>query len=172
MGIITQLCGIVICLILAFFYQQQRKLELATQSAFTRMWFVVFLGLVLDILSIGVTRQTNFWGEIITAMVCNLYLMTILWEQVPGVLYIDTYISEQHDFKQKETWTHIIFGIVGSAIIVIAPIANMANRGKDGYHFGQASIITYILEIILLIRMITMLTKYRRQMPKDSRRAA
>lgn len=172
MGIITQLCGIVICLILAFFYQQQRKLKLETQSAFTRMWFMVFLGLVLDILSIGITRQIDFFGQTIALFVFHLYLMTVLWEQVLGVWYIDTYISEQHDFKKKETLTHTVLGIAGSILILLAPIANMTDRGKGGYHFGQASIITYILEIILLIRMITMLTKYRRQMPKDSRRTA
>ena len=62
MGIITQLCGIVICMVLAFFYQQQRKLGLDTQKAFVRVWKMVLLGLILDITSmlISRTRQVKF----------------------------------------------------------------------------------------------------------------
>ena len=49
MSIATQLCGICICLVLAVFYKQQRKLNLETQKAFIRVCQMVFLGLVLDI---------------------------------------------------------------------------------------------------------------------------
>ena len=105
MGIITQLCGIAICLVLAIFFKQQRKLKLETQSAFIRVWGMVILGLILDISSIFILDYEelypNLFPHIIAEIVCNAYLLTILWKQVLGVLYIDTYISEKHDFKQK-----------------------------------------------------------------------
>lgn len=172
MGIITQLCGIAICLILAFFFKQQRKLQLDTQTAFVRVWQMVFFGLVLDISSILILRNEDFFSHTLAMIVCNLYLMTILWKQVLGVLYIDTYISEQHDFKQKETWIYMTYGIIGSIIILVTPISGMMDRGRSGYHFGKATIIAYILAILLLIRMLWMLTQYRRQMTKNSRRSA
>ena len=57
MGIITQMCGIVICLVLAFFYKQQRKLDLDTQNAFVRVWKFVFLELILDIASMFIIQH-------------------------------------------------------------------------------------------------------------------
>ncbi len=172
MGIITQLCGLVICLVLALFFKQQRKLHLDTQSAFVRVWQMVFVGLILDISSIYILRYEEFFSHTLAMIVCNAYLLTILWKQVMGVLYIDTYISEQHDFKQKEIWGYMTYGILGSVVIIVTPISGMMDRGKSGYHFGQATITAYILAIILLIRMLWLLTQHRRQMTRISRMSA
>ena len=108
MGIITQLCGIAICVILAIFFNQQRRLELETQRAFIRVWKIVFLGLILDISSIYILRYEEFFTHTFAMIVCNAYLLTIVWKQVLGVLYIDTYISENHEFKQKEIWSYLV----------------------------------------------------------------
>lgn len=172
MGIITQMCGIVICLVLGFFYKKQRKLDLDTQRAFIRVWKIVVAGLVLDISTIAIMRHEEFFPHTFAMMVCNAYLLTILWKQVLGVLYIDTYISEQHDFKQKEIWGYMTYGILGSIVIVLTPISGMMDRGKTGYHFGKATITAYVLAILLLIRMLWLLTQHRRQMIKNSRRSA
>lgn len=168
MGIITQLCGIVICVVLAVFYKQQRKLNLETQSAFVRVWWMVILGLVLDISSIYILRYEEFFTHIFAMIICNAYLLTILWKQVLGVLYIDAYISENHEFKQKEVWSYLIYGIVGSVIVIVTPIEGMMDRGKTGYHFGQATITAYLLAIVLLIRMIMLILQHRRQMTENS----
>lgn len=172
MGVITQMCGIVICLILAFFYKQQRKLDLETQNAFVRVWGIVLLGLILDISSIFILRHEDFFSHTFAMIVCNLYLLTIVWKQVMGVLYIDTYISEQHDFKQKETWIYMVYGIIGSFFIIITPISGMMDRGRSGYHFGKATIMAYTLAILLLLRMLWMLFQHRRQMTRNSRNTA
>ncbi len=172
MDIITQLCGIVICLILAFFYQQQRKLGLETQYAFRRVCGMVFIGLILDIASILMLRHGEIIPRSLAMFVSNLYLMSIMWEQVFGVLYVDAYISERHDFKKRETLAYMLYGIVGSMIICATPISTLADRGRSGYHFGKATIIAYVLAIILLVRMLILLTVHRRQMTKDSRNSA
>ena len=168
MGIITQMCGIVICLILAFFFKQQRKLHLETQTAFIRVWQMVFLGLVLDISSMYILRYEEIFSHTFAMILCNAYLLTILWKQVLGVLYIDTYISENHDFKQKETWSYLVYGLVGSVIIIVTPISGMMDRGRSGYHYGQATITAYMLAIILLIRMIVLIIQHKRQMTRNS----
>ncbi len=172
MDIITQLCGIAICLILAFFYQQQRKLGLETQYAFRRVGNMVFIGLILDIASILMLRHEEIVPHSLAMFVSNLYLMSIMWKQVFGTLYVDAYISERHDFKKRETLAYMLYGIVGSLIICVTPISTLADRGRSGYHFGKATIIAYALAIILLIRMLILLTVHRRQMTKDSRNSA
>ncbi len=172
MGVITQMCGIVICLVLALFFKQQRKLHLETQSAFGRVWQMVFLGLILDISSIYMLRYEAFFTHTFAMIVYNAYLLTILWKQVMGVLYIDTYISENHAFKQKETWFYLIYGIGGSIIIIFTPISGMMDRGSNGYHYELATIIAYMLAILLLMRMIVLIIQYRRQMNKNSRWSA
>ena len=168
MGIITQLCGITICLVLAAFFKQQRKLDLETQSAFVRVWKMVFLGLILDISSIYILRYEQVLTHTFAMMVCNAYLLTILWKQVLGVLYIDAYISENHEFKQREIWSYLIYGIVGSVVILVTPIEGMMDRGRTGYHFGRATITAYMLAIILLVRMIILIIQHRRQMTDNS----
>lgn len=169
MYIIAQLCGIVICLILAFFYYQQRKLGLETQKAFIRVCKIVFMALLLDIVSILMLRYGENFPRSVAFLVSNLYLMSIIWKQVFGVLYVDAYISEQHDFKKRETLSYMLYGILGSLVVWIIPLTTMADRGRSGYHFGKATIVAYVLAIILLIRMFTLLTIHRRQMTKDSR---
>ena len=168
MGIITQLCGIAICVILAIFFNQQRKLELETQRAFISVWKIVFLGLILDISSIYILRYEEFFTHTFAMIVCNAYLLTIVWKQVLGVLYIDTYISENHEFKQKEIWSYLVYGIAGSVFVVVTPIEGMMDRGRSGYHFGQATTMAYVLAVILLIRMIILIIQHRRQMTTNS----
>lgn len=172
MGIVAQLCGIVICLVLAYFFKHQRKLHLETQSAFVRVWQLCFLGLVLDISSILLLQYEKYFSHSLAIFVCYAYLLTILWKQVLGVLYIDTYISEQHDFKQKETLLYLLYGIIGSIVIMQMPISGFMDRGKSGYVFGKATITAYVLAIVLLIRMLILVIQYRRQMTKNSRRSA
>ena len=172
MGIITQLCGIVICVILALFFKQQRKMNLETQRAFVRVFKMVFLGLILDISSIYILRYEEFFTHTFAMIVCNAYLLTILWKQVFGVLYIDAYISENHEFKQKEVWSYLVYGIVGSVVILVTPIEGMMDRGRSGYHFGQATITAYVLAIILLLRMIILIIQHRRQMTENSKTSA
>lgn len=172
MGIITQLCGIAICVILAVFFKQQRKLDLETQSAFVRLWKIVFAGLILDISSMYILRYEDFFTHTFAMIVCNAYLLTIVWKQVLGVLYIDAYISENHEFKQKEIWSYLVYGIVGSVVVIATPIEGMMDRGRSGYHFGQATITAYILAIILLLRMIILIIQHRRQMTTNSKNSA
>ena len=172
MGIITQLCGIVICVILALFFKQQRKMNLETQRAFVRVFKMVFLGLILDISSIYILRYEEFFTHTFAMIVCNAYLLTIVWKQVLGVLYIDAYISENHEFKQKEVWSYLVYGIVGSVVILVTPIEGMMDRGRSGYHFGQATITAYVLAIILLLRMIILIIQHRRQMTENSKTSA
>ena len=172
MGIITQLCGTVICVILALFFKQQRKMNLETQRAFVRVFKMVFLGLILDISSIYILRYEEFFTHTFAMIVCNAYLLTILWKQVFGVLYIDAYISENHEFKQKEVWSYLVYGIVGSVVILVTPIEGMMDRGRSGYHFGQATITAYVLAIILLLRMIILIIQHRRQMTENSKTSA
>lgn len=172
MGIVTQLCGIVICLILVFFYYNQRKLRLDTQKAFIRVCVIVFCSLVLDILSIVMLRYEEIFPRALALLVSNLYLCSIIWEQVFGILCVDAYISEQQEFKKRETLVYIIYGVLGSVVVWLIPISTLADRGRSGYHFGSASIVAYVLAIILLIRMLALITLYRRQMPKDSRNSA
>ena len=167
MGIVTQLCGIVICLILAFFYHQQRKLRLDTQKAFIRVCASVFCSLVLDILSIVMLRYGEIFPRPLALFVSNLYLCSIVWEQVFGILCVDAYISEQQEFKKRETLVYVLYGIIGSVVVWLIPISTLADRGRSGYHFGIASIVAYVLAIILLIRMLALITLYRRQMPKE-----
>ena len=172
MGIITQLCGIAICVILAVFFKQQRKLDLETQSAFVRLWKIVFAGLILDISSMYILRYEDFFTHTFAMIVCNAYLLTIVWKQVLGVLYIDAYISENHEFKQKEIWSYLVYGIVGSVVVIATPIEGMMDRGRSGYHFGQSTITAYILAIILLLRMIILIIQHRRQMTTNSKNSA
>ena len=172
MGIITQLCGIAICVILAVFFNQQRKLYLETQSAFVRLWKIVFVGLILDISSMYILRYEDFFTHTFAIIVCNAYLLTIVWKQVLGVLYIDAYISENHEFKQKEIWSYLVYGIVGSVVVIATPIEGMMDRGRSGYHFGQSTITAYILAIILLLRMIILIIQHRRQMTTNSKNSA
>ena len=168
MGIITQLCGICICLVLAVFYKQQRKLNLETQNAFVKVWKMVFMGLMLDIASFFILKNEEVVPTFLSIIVCNAYLLTILWEQVLEVLYIDTYISENHEFKQKETLSYLVYGIVGSVMIFAMPIRGIVDLGRGNTSYGQATIVASVLALILLVRMILLIIIHRRQMTKNS----
>ena len=87
MGIITQLCGIAICVILAVFFKQQRKLYLETQSAFVRLWKIVFAGLILDISSMYILRYED--SEVSMKLLKDL------------IQYYESNPSDEYDFDEK-----------------------------------------------------------------------
>ena len=63
MHIQIQCCGIVLMLVLFYFYMRQKRVSLDTQRAFLVVFFATFICITFDILSIGAIEYRHVLSE-------------------------------------------------------------------------------------------------------------
>ena len=117
-----QVCGLVLLAVLLIFYFKQKKLYLATEKAFIRGFFAMFISIILDILSIvllvGQDKIPDLWVE----LVCKLYLVSLVSVIFFALLYVCLDIYKQRADYRKKVYLFTALFAVGSIGILAAPI--------------------------------------------------
>ena len=168
MAILTQLCGISVFLVLIFFYKNQRKLHLESQNAFIRLWAMGFVSLLLDTFSVIVMGGDEHIPAVVAAFICKAYLVSIMWTHVLGLMYMDVNISAKKAYQKTENTIYLIYGVIATIIVMYLPIYLKVEKGVGYYSYGPSTFLTYIFSFLLLMRMLILLVKKRRQMIKRS----
>lgn len=150
MSIQMQCCGIVLMLLLFYFYIRQRRISLDTQKAFLRVFWATFFCLVFDILSIFAIDYRHVIGNGLAEFVAKSYLITLLLVAYSALTYMCVDIYETRELyrcKMKIYFILLVIGIIGT---YAAPIDY--HYAKDGktvlYTHGPSVFITYGIALI------------------------
>ncbi len=73
-----QMAGLILVLVISAMSLAQRRLNFATEKAFIRLLFTVTVSIVMDIMSIIAINYRAAIGDVTCAVVCKLYLFSIL----------------------------------------------------------------------------------------------
>ena len=80
MNIKVQCCGIVLMLVILYFYGRQKKIRLNTEKVFLRMFCIIMTGLVTDILSLAALTHMDSLPLWLVDFSCKLYISTLVLE--------------------------------------------------------------------------------------------
>lgn len=122
MHIQMQCCGIVLMMVLLFFYMRQRRISLNTEKAFLRAFCLNLFCVVLDVTSIVVIYQHDNLPGWFVDFICKSYLITLIGVALCSLLYIcvDIYVKKE-DYR-KAVRKYEMIALVDMVIVYALPI--------------------------------------------------
>ena len=163
MNVIAQCCGILVMLVILYFFLSQKKLKLHTSRAFLEIWGSVMIALIFDIFSIIVIEHRDVMSIHMVHGICKLYLWTVTWEAMTALWYICVDIFNSDVIENK--WKYRIWGgaLIADFLIMYLPI-HIYDKGDSTYTYGPAVLATYIIAVIHLLAVLILISKHRNSM--------
>ncbi len=160
MNLVAQGCGIVVMLILLFFFYIQKRLRLKTMRAFLYIWWSAFIVLFFEALIIGLKNNCSWVSPIIIQVVSKLYLCAIIWETMMYLWYVCVDISYTKVIEKKFYFFIAIVGVASNVLIAISPI-HVYLKGSVINSYGLGNVISCIVVLGTMVIIGYMLFKNR-----------
>lgn len=160
MPIQAQCCGLLLMLILLYFYKSQKTIKLNTEKAFWNSFRMTFVSIVLDVLSCVAISYREYLPDFAVKLICKTYLVTLVGVSFFALMYICTDIySRKSDYKK----TMISYGglvVFAIALIYALPIFFYEDKAEGVlYSYGPSDYATYAFAlgtlIMLALRLLT-----------------
>lgn len=170
MNIYTQCCGILLLLVILWFYGPQKRLHLNTGTAFFRTLICALFSITVDAASIVAICNMDSLPGIFVRSVCKTYLASLVLLAFCAVYYICTDIYTKKLQQRKAVYCNGIIGIIAMVMIFASPIyIHYELGGKEVYTYGLsvltaygAAVIYFVINIFLLVRKKEIIRKSRR----------
>lgn len=122
MDIRMQCCGVILMIVLLYFYVRQKRIFLNTEKAFLRAFLVTLVCIILDILSIVALDHRTVLPELLVIFLCKSYLVSLEGVALCGLLYVcaDTYPNSKEYREKAQKYERI--ALVGMLCIYALPI--------------------------------------------------
>ena len=134
MNIYTQCCGLVILIILRYFYDRCRKINVNTGRAFERVSRSVVFSLMMDILSIIAITYMDKLPILLVKIICKAYLCSLCWAALMAFGYVCADISSSD--KDIIKWIYRL-GFTGIVIIIIINGLPLSIYSEDRIVYSQ-----------------------------------
>lgn len=171
MNILAQCCGIVLLLVIIYFYSNQKKVQLHTGQAFMGIWSVTFISLLLDANSMVLLTYREQLPNSLVKFGCKAYISSLVWAAIFCVIYVCSDIYEKgRMYSRYKKWLYTC-GIICTLIIFALPIKIHAESATDTYTYGPAVIMTYILTAMVLLLLMFLICRHKDKINPNRRRA-
>ncbi len=172
MNIKIQCCGLVILLIVLYFYIYHRRVKLKTEKAFFRFLLAGMACVSLDILSIYAICNVGSVGEVWREIICKSYIASVVLTIYSALMYVSVDIYKNADTYKRAS---LIYGI-GFAVVAVCiaalPIEYYCEAGGSiVYTKGPSVLIGYALGAIFLIVLISHIILKRKELNLRRRNA-
>ena len=169
MNIYTQCCGLVILIILRYFYDRCRKINVNTGRAFERVSRSVVFSLMMDILSIIAITYMDKLPILLVKIICKAYLCSLCWAALMAFGYVCADISSSD--KDIIKWIYRL-GFTGIVIIIIINGLPLSIYSEDRivYTYGPGTIATYILTSLLMAAILYTTVRHKKEINFRRRR--
>ncbi|MDE7478833.1 MAG: EAL domain-containing protein [Lachnospiraceae bacterium] len=159
MHIQIQCCGIVLMLVLFYFYIRQKRIALETQKAFLGVFWASFFCIAFDIFSIIVIEYRHVLSEPFAKFIAKTYLITLLGVAISALSYMGVDIYTKREAYWQNMRNYIVLGVIGVIGTYAVPL--YYNYSADGtevlYTYGPSVYVTYGTSLIFFIRIFYLL---------------
>ena len=100
MGIQVQGCGLVLLLVLLFFFVRQKRVGLYTERIFFITLMIAIGCLSLDIFTIYAIKARAYIPQILLDFICKSYLVSLVWMGYRAMVYVLCDISREAVFQK------------------------------------------------------------------------
>ncbi|MCM1524647.1 MAG: EAL domain-containing protein [Ruminococcus sp.] len=172
MPIQVQCCGLLLMIILFYFYKSQKTIKLNTEKSFWNAFCMTLVCIILDILSCVMISRMDFFPLTAVRTVSKTYLVSLVGVSFFALLYIctDAY-STKSDYR-RIMLRYLAFAVFAAAVIYISPIELYYSK-TDGtlYSSGPSAAATYLFALSTLVMLAVLLFRKRRLISKSRREA-
>lgn len=173
MHIQIQCCGIVLMMVLLFFYLRQKRIRLNTEKAFMRAFCLNLFCIILDVFSVIVIYQREWIPGWFVDFICKSYLVTLVGVALCSLLYIcvDIYVGKEE--YQKAVRRYEIITVVDAVLVYVLPIYYQFD--EDGTTFlvtyGPSNLVAFWVAIAFLVVNFFLIKKERSKINPRRREA-
>lgn len=168
MNIQMQVCGLIILILIFYFYHRQDTVGLFTEILFKRALYVGIACLSLDILSIILIVNREMLPEWLVKAECKMYLVSLVWT---GYTALEYACADAFRITRANRFVRIFGFAVGaiSLVIFLLPVQIFC-EGNVVYTYGPACIATYIGAVcLILVTLFYVVQKGQRMNPRRRR---
>lgn len=173
MHIQVQCCGIVLMMILLFFYLRQRRVALKTERTFLWTFCVTLTCIVFDILSIMVIARKDDLPDLLVGFICKSYLASLLCVALCALFYVCVDIYPSRERYKRIAMKCGSGALLGILVIYALPI--YYQFGEDGetvlYTYGPSVLATYAFAVGFLIAIFYLMGKEKNRISQRRREA-
>ncbi len=173
MHIQIQCCGIVLMLVLFYFYMRQRRIALHTQRTFLNVFWSTFACIAVDILSIGTIEYRHLFPPVFVDLVAKTYLITLLGVALSALSYMCSDIYRNQGQYRQEMRKYLILTGIGVLGTYLVPIRyHYSADGKQVlYTHGPSLYVTYGMALVFFVTIFYLLHKKKERINPRRREA-
>ena len=173
MQIQIQCCGIVLMMVLFYFYIRQKRIALNTQRAFLGVYGATFACIVLDVFSIGVIEYRHVLSETFAKFVAKSYLVSLLGVALSALSYMCVDIYAKREVYWQQMRKYLVLTAAGVLGIYAVPLYYQysADGAMVEYTYGPSVYVTYGMALIFFVRIFYLLHKERAKINPRRREA-
>jgi len=164
MNITVQLCGLVLLLILLYFYYRHKRLKLDSENAFSRMMIFNIFVLLMDISSIVCIVYASKIPASLLYFFCKGYLISLVAITYIALLYAttDIYGYKKNVVQKKSLRVYTALLVLGAVAIIFLPLKYHYNiLTGDLYTYGAGAMMTYAMALTFMVINIAHLWIFR-----------
>lgn len=155
MNIKVQCCGLVILLIVLYFYIYHRRVKLKTEKVFFRFLLVCIGCVCLDILSVYVICNADRLGRIWCEIICKAYVASVVLTTYAALMYVSVDIYKNADVYRRKALIYAMGFVVDAIFIALLPIEYHCEAGGSVvYTSGSSVFIGYMMGFLYLLALI------------------
>lgn len=147
----AQHCGLILLLIICFFFHFQKKVNLQTEKQFRIALLFSVLCLFFDIASITAIRNQATLPRFFVDYICKTYLVTLICVALRGLIYVcaDAYFDTEKYQTLPKIFRRVC--IVGVVLTYLAPIDYYYDPAElIIYSYGPSTVVTYIFTFLFI----------------------
>ncbi|MCM1498673.1 MAG: EAL domain-containing protein [Clostridium sp.] len=172
MNIQTQCCGMAVLLVLFLFYRKQDRVNLNTERAYLRLFFVTVAAISMDILSIVAIVNMNRLNIHFVHFVCKTYLITMIGVALCSLSYIYADLYTRSGNYRTFIKKYILIAGAGAVLIYVLPISIYYESGStDVYTYGPSAMATYGFALSFLVLNLYSISKHKNSINPSRRQA-
>lgn len=160
MGIQVQGCGLVLLLVLLFFFVRQKRVGLYTERIFFITLMIAIGCLSLDIFTIYAIKARAYIPQILLDFICKSYLVSLVWMGYRALVYVLCDISREAVLQKCIRVTKVVL-MIGSIVIYCIPIYYHTDANFI-YTYGPSVILTYLFALPFVVATIIITVKSKR----------
>ena len=169
MNIQMQISGLIIMLLLLYFYKRHETMGLYTEQLFGKALYITIICLILDIISIALIAKQELFPMRAVKIECKAYLASLI---LNGYMAINYASADTHNLTKVNKLIRKCGWVVGAycLLVMVLPV-ELFREGRTVYTYGAACSATYIGALSMILGTVFIVFRHGKLMKPKRRRA-